>query len=313
MSNLEFSLNATMPVFFVIFVGWFLKKVGIIRKDFQDANNRLVFRVLLPVMLFCDVAETDLSATFSMKFFLFCVSATLACFATVWILAALFYKDRASIGSFVQGAIRGSAGILGVAFAENMYGRAGMVPLMMIAIVPIYNIGSVILLTMYSSERPPQGQIKKVCLEVLTNPLILGILAGIPFALLHVQFPALVQKSLNNLSVITSPLALLMVGADFDLQKASAQRIPVLLATAIKLLIQPAIFLPIAVLLGFRDESLIAILIMLGAPATVSGYIMARGMHNNVSMAGSIVVLTTMLSAITVTGIIFVLRTFGYV
>ena len=181
-----------------------------------------------------------------------------------------------------------------------------MVPLMMIAIVPIYNIGSVILLTMYSSERPPQGQIKKVCLEVLTNPLILGILAGIPFALLHVQFPALVQKSLNNLS-------LLMVGADFDLQKASAQRIPVLLATAIKLLIQPAIFLPIAVLLGFRDESLIAILIMLGAPATVSGYIMARGMHNNVSMAGSIVVLTTMLSAVTVTGIIFVLRTLGYV
>ena len=65
----------------------------------------------------------------------------------------------------------------------------------------------------------------------------------------------------------------------------------------------PAIFLPIAVLLGFRDESLIAILIMLGAPATVSGYIMARGMHNNVSMAGSI----------TVTGIIFVLRTLGYV
>ena len=313
MSNLEFSLNATMPVFFVIFAGWFLKKIGIIRKDFQEANNRLVFRVLLPIMLFCDVAETDLSATFSMKFFLFCVLATLVCFAVVWSLAALLNKDKASIGSFVQGSVRGSAGILGVAFAENIYGHAGMVPLMMIAIVPIYNIGSVILLTMYSSERPPQGQIRKVCLEVLTNPLILGILAGIPFALLHVQFPELVQKSLNNLSVITSPLALLMVGADFDLQKASAQRIPVLLATAIKLVIQPAVLLPVAILLGFRGESLIAILIMLGAPATVSGYIMARGMHNNVSMAGSIVVLTTMLSAVTVTGIIFILRSFGYV
>lgn len=304
-----------MPIFFVIFAGWMFKKIGILGEHFQDANNTLAFRILFPILMFRDISQTNLAEVFTAKFFFFCLAVTLVCLSTVWCGAALFCKEKASIGSFVQGSIRGSAGILGVAFAVNMYGNSGMVPLMIIAIVPVYNIGSVILLTIYSSERrkDTRGQLKQVCKEVVTNPLILGILAGIPFALLHVDFPSMVDKCVDNLAVLTTPLSLLLVGSGFDLKQAGQKKKLTLLASLIKLVIQPAVFLPIAIWFGFRDQALIAILIMLGAPATVSSYIMARSMHNDADLSCGIVVITTLLSAVTVTGFIFVLRTLGYV
>ena len=299
----------------MIFAGWALKKIGVIKDSFQEATNTLVFRVLFPIMLFRDIAATDLAGTFTPKFFFFCLGATLLCLLTVWGIALLFVKDRTAIGSFVQGSIRGSAGVLGVAFAVNMYGHSGMVPLMMVAIVPVYNIGSVILLSIYGSERSGdrRTQILQVVKEVATNPLILGILAGIPFALLRVNFPDMVDKCINNLANLTTPLSLLLVGSQFDFSSLGEKKILTIIASVIKLVIQPALLLPVAVLLGFRGQELIAVLIMLGAPTTVSSYIMARNMHNDADLSCGIVVITTLFSAVTVTGFIYILRALGYV
>jgi len=313
--HLIFSLNATIPVFFVIFAGWVLKKIGVLKASFQEANNTLVFRVLFPIMLFRDISQTDLNETFTAKFFFFCRFATMLCLFAVWGAALLFVKERAAIGSFVQGSIRGSAGVLGVAFAVNMYGHSGMVPLMMVAIVPVYNISAVILLSIYSSEQSGNRteQLRQVVKDVVTNPLILGILAGVPFALLRVDFPAMADKCINNLADLTTPLALLLVGSQFDFSTLSAKKVLTAVACVIKLVIQPAVFLPLAVWMGFREQELIALLIMLGAPSTVSSYIMARNMHNDADLACGIVVITTLFSAVTVTGFIYILRVLGYV
>ena len=309
MDNLIFSLNATVPVFFVIFIGWLLRRVGVLGDTFSDVNNRLAFRILFPVLLFRDIAATDLHETFDAKFLIFCFLVTLVCFCVLWVLARLFCKPRESIGSFVQGSMRGSAAILGVAFVENMYGGSGMVPMMILAAVPVYNVGSVIILTCYSSEKPKGGQLRQVVLSVLTNPMILGIAAGIPFAIFHVDFPQMVDKCIGNLASLTTPLALLLVGAGFDFQQAKEKKALAGIATVIKLLVLPAVFLPIAVAFGFRGQALIAILIMLGSPATVSSYIMAKSMHNDAALSCSIVVLTTLFSAVSVTTLIFILRT----
>lgn len=315
MDNLIFSLNATVPVFFVIFAGWLLKKIGILKESFQEANNALVFRVLLPILLFRDISQTDIAETFTPKFFFFCLFATLICMFAVWGAALLLLKDKSAVGSFVQGSIRGSAGVLGVAFAVNIYGNSGMVPLMMVAIVPVYNIGAVILLSIYSKERCGDKctQIRQVVKEVLTNPLLIGVFAGVPFALLHVDFPEMFDKCVNNLATVTTPLALLLVGAQFEFSRLGQKKRLTILACLIKLIIQPAVFLPIAVWMGFREQALIALLIMLGAPSTVSGYIMARNMHNDADLACGIVVITTLFSAGTVTGFIYILRSLGYV
>ncbi len=313
MENLVFSLNATMPVFLMIFLGWFLKRIHILNDSFIAANNKLVFNVLFPILLFRDIAATDLGDTFNMRFVVFCFVVTCICFGLTWLVAALTIKDRASIGSFVVSSCRGSAAVLGVVFATNIYGSAGMVPMMIIASVPLYNIFSVVLMTIYSRADGKKIDVKSILKGVVTNPLIIGIVLGVPFALLHVQFPTIIGKTLDYCATMTSPLALLVVGAEFEFGAAKGNLKLSSIATAIKLVVQPLIFLPIAVWMGFRGEEIVALIIMLGAPTTVAAYIMAKSMNNNAELVSSSVVLTTLVSALTVTAWVYVTRCAGII
>lgn len=312
MDNFIFSLNATIPVFFVIFMGWFLKKIGIIDERFSQVNDRLSFKVLFPLLLFRDISAADLKQDFDIKFAVFCFTATFLCFTAIWILSEIFIKDKSIIGSFVQGSFRGSAAILGVAFVQNMYGNSGMVPLMIVAAVPLYNIFSVIILTV-RGRSGEKISIKKLLMSIVKNPMIIGIFTGLPFALLEVHFPVMIEKCISNLSVLTTPLALLSVGAGFEFKNAKAKLKPSIIASVIKLVIQPAILLPVAIMMGFRNQEIIALLIMTGAPTTVSSFIMAKNMNNDAELASSIVVITTLFSSVTITAMIFILKTSGYV
>lgn len=312
MSNFIFSLNATVPVFFVIFMGWLLHKIGIIDERFSDVNDKLSFRILFPLLLFRDISSADIKQDFDMKFAVFCFAATIICFSVIWLASEIFIKDKTIIGSFVQGSFRGSAAILGVAFVENMYGNAGMVPLMIVAAVPLYNIFSVIILTIRGKEKKKLSP-KKLVMSIITNPMIVGIFSGLPFALLEVKFPVMVEKCINNLSSLTMPLALLAVGASFKGRSAVKKLKPSIAASVIKLIIQPAVILPVGIMMGFRNQEIIALLIMTGAPTTVSSFIMAKNMNNDAELASSIVVITTLFSSITITSIIFIFKTFGYV
>lgn len=315
MENFLFSLNATVPVFLIIFLGWFLKEKKIISKEFVPTTNDLVFKILLPIQLFMDISSTDIKSMVNPKFMIFCFVSTVVCVMLIWLFAVIFIKEKKSIGSFVQGAYRGSAAILGVAFSQNMYGNSGMVPMMIIASVPFYNVMAVTLYTIYGEGQALHGKqfVKKVLLGIAKNPIIIGIVCGIPFALLNVHFPTMINKTLSNLAGITAPLALLIVGADFEGAKAIKKLNLTVVATVIKLVVQPAIMLPIAVLLGFRNEELVAIVIMLSAPTTVASYIMARSMKNDEVLSCSIVVLTTLFSSVTITAIIYILKSLQYI
>ena len=72
MSDFIYSLNATMPVFFVMILGWWLKRIHFLTDDFVSIADKLVFKVALPVLVFKDIAAADLSSDFDMKFVLFC-------------------------------------------------------------------------------------------------------------------------------------------------------------------------------------------------------------------------------------------------
>ena len=153
MDNFIFSLNATVPIFLLIVVGWFLMRLGILSKAFTASADKYVFKVALPAVLFKDIATADIRSDFDPKFFFFCMIATSMMFLGVWFFANLLIKDKSIIGAFVQGSARGSAAVLGIAFVNNIYGSSGMAPMMIVAAVPLYNIFSVIILTVHSNNK----------------------------------------------------------------------------------------------------------------------------------------------------------------
>lgn len=314
MENFLFSLNVTLPIFIIILVGGFLKRIGLLNDGFCAVADKLVFKVALPVQLFQDIAAMDIRADFSGKFVVFCMIATTCMFAATWILGAVFLKDKSMVGAFAQAAARGSAAILGIAFVENIYGDSGMTPMMIVAAVPLFNIYSVIILTVTSSEGKFNGAlVKKLLVGVVTNPIILGIAAGMVWSLLRLPMPVILSKSVHSIASTATPLALLVLGATFKGREALQKIGPTIAAAFLKLVAIPAAIFPFAIHMGFRGSELVAIMIMLASPTTVTCYIMAKNMGGDDTLSASVVMTATLLSSVTLTLWVFVMKTFGMI
>ena len=310
MENFIYSVDATFPIFLVMVIGYILKQIGMLNDNFVTVANRFNFKVTLPFMLFRDISGVDIRAVFDIRYVLFCALVSTACFWIIWGGVKLFLKDQSMRGAFVQASFRSSAAVMGLAFIQNMYGSSAMGPLMIVSAVPLYNIFSVIVLTFEgarSGEVDPKQKIKAACINIAKNPIILGILAGLIVGLLGIDFPVIVDKTVNSVAQMATPLALITIGAGFEGRKALAKIRPTIAASMIKLVIQPLIFLPVAAWMGFRGEQMIAILIMLASPTTPSCYIMAKNMDNDG------VLTATLLAAFTLTGWIFILKTVGLI
>ena len=313
MENLIFSLNATLPVFLVMVAGGILGKLGFLPKEFCKASDKLTFKVTLPIMLFLDMADVDMAHDFEPKFVLFCFGATLISILVIWALARTFMRDKTIIGEFVQASYRSSAAVLGVAFIQNIYGDAGMAPLMILGSVPLFNIFAVLILMIESPQEQHEApRPAQLLYGVITNPILLGIIAGTIFSLLPVELPVIAEKTLDSLASLTTPLALLSIGASFEDPKALKKAGPTLVAALIKTVGLAAIFIPCALALGFREKELIALLIMLGSPTTPSSYVMAKNMGHEGVLTASAIAATTLLSALTLTGWIFILHGGGW-
>lgn len=316
MENFIFSVNVTLPIFLVMVIGYILRQIGMLNDNFVTVANKFNFKVTLPFMLFRDISSVDIRAVFDLKYCLFCALASTACFWLIWGGTRLFLKDKSMRGAFVQASFRSSAAVMGLAFIQNIYGTSAMGPLMIVSAVPLYNIFSVIVLTFegeHSAEENRTEKIKEACVNIAKNPIILGILAGLVVGLLGIDFPVVIDKTVNSVAQMATPLALITIGAGFEGRKALAKVKPTIASALIKLVVQPLIFIPIAAWMGFSGEKMIAILIMLASPTTPSCYIMAKNMDNDGVLTASVIVTTTLLAAFTLTGWIFILKTVGLI
>jgi hypothetical protein len=314
MENLIFSLNVTIPIFLVMAVGYGLKQIGMLNDNFVTVANKFNFTVTLPVMLFRDISSVPIREVFDGEYVLYCALVSSVCFWVIWGGTKLFLKERSMRGAFVQASFRSSAAVMGLAFIENIYGQSAMGPLMIVGAVPLYNIFSVIVLTFEAGDDARDaGKIKQAFLNILKNPIIIAIALGLLSSLAGLNYPVIVDSTVNKVAQMATPLALIALGAGFEGKKALAKIKPTLLASFIKLVLQPLIFLPMAAALGFDGEKMIGILIMLAAPTTPSCYIMAKNMKNDGVLTASIVVATTLLAAFTLTGWIYILKSVGLI
>ncbi|MCR5677211.1 MAG: AEC family transporter [Agathobacter sp.] len=313
MRDLIFSFNATMPVFLMMVIGFFLRSIHWIDDEFASRLNRFVFKLPLPILVFSQLATTDFRSTWDGRFVLFCFLATL-CSITLVALISLLIKN-ASRGEFVQASYRSSAALLGIAYITNIYGEASMSALMILGSVPLYNIMAVVVLTITSPENKKLSgsTVQKTLFGIIKNPIIIGIALGMLWSVLRIPMPHILDKTVHNIGSIASPLGLIAMGASIKPDKISGALAPALVASFFKLVGLAAIFLPIAISLGFRTDKLIAILIMLGSATTVSSFVMARSMGHEGTLTSNTVVITTLLSAFTLTGWIYILKVFNLI
>ena len=321
MENLVFSLNATLPIFLLMVLGYVFNKIGIIDEKAASWMNKFVFKVALPMLLFDDLADQDFAGTWDGKYVLFCLFSTISSVIIITALGKILVKNKSRRGEFIQGSYRSSAALLGFAFIHNIYGTdsTGMAPLMILGSVPLYNIFAVIILTLSAADVQDTGSssdgksfdnalARKTVFSIVTNPIILGIFIGLIWSLLKIPQHKAFSTVVSNLGALATPLGLMSMGATFDYKKAMGNIRPALVASFIKLFLLVAIFLPIAVLIGFSGEKIVALLVMLGSATTVSSFIMARSMGHEGTLSSSIIMITTFGCSFSLAFWLFVLK-----
>jgi predicted permease len=214
----------------------------------------------------------------------------------------------------VQGCCRSNFAILGVPLAENMFGKTGtqMIAIVMPFVILMFNSYSVIILSIFSSDAEQKLNRKSIIgilKNIVTNPLIIGVVIGLPFMIFGWELPVIADKSLTYLNNLCTPLALMSLGANFKPANMKGRVGYAVMAALGKTVILPGIMVTLAALLGFRDAALGVVLIQFGAPTAVSSYIMAKKMKNDGELAAQILLLTTMFCVISIFIGIFILKT----
>ena len=318
LSNLTYSVNAILPIFLLAVFGALLKKFGKISDAFIETADWLVFRIALPVMLFLEVAGSSLAESLDVRLIMFLVVSVTVTFLTVSVVAALTVRDRSKRGALIQGSCRSNFAILGVPLAVNMFGDAGgeVIAIAIPFVILMFNSYSVVILSVFSADgdrKLNRDTLIGILKNIVTNPLIIGIAIALPFMLFEIELPAAANKTLTYLSNLTTPLALISLGANFRTESLKGRVGYALIGALMKTIILPAAAVTAAVLVGLRGPSLGVVLICFGAPTAVTSYIMAKKMGNDHELAAQILLLSTMVCALTIFLGIFILRTFALI
>ena len=305
-------LNIVLPVFIVIALGAFLRRLELIDQTFLRQTNRLVYYVCLPLLLFYKIGTADFGANFNGALVIATVGAVAIMFVVSFLFATMRGYTPEARGVFSQGAFRGNIAYIGLAITLNAYGEIGLTRagILMGFLVPFLNLFAIIALLL--PHRNSAENQKNIWLkQLLYNPLILASFAGIIWSFLAIPMPTIIDRSLNIATGMTLPLALLAIGGGFSLKKLHGDLFQAAIAAFCKLALLPLIAFGLLILLGVEGIDLGIGILIAATPAATANYIMAQELKGDAELAGSIVMLSTLASAVTYTIALFLLRSYG--
>nr|WP_325184318.1 AEC family transporter [uncultured Oscillibacter sp.] len=302
--------GVVIPMALLMLLGVGLRKTGLTDRSTMRGVDNLLFRLFMPVLLFKNIYETDISQSFTPKEALFIAAALLALFPAALLLPRKLVKDRRQAASIGQAMLRTNYLLFGIAVAESLFGEgnAGPVALLGTIIIPMTNALGVIVLELGRSGRASPG---KVLTSILKNPMILATLAALGAAALPFRIPGPLWGVVEDVAGVTTTLSFLSLGVSLDFGEARANRKPLALGVALRMAAMPLVFLPLSVALGFRGQTLCALMVLFAAPTAVASYPLAVAMGADGPLAGQLVCATTVLSMFTMFLCTFLLRGLG--
>lgn len=306
------TLNVTLPVFAMVFLGIGLKRIGWIDDRFINTASALVFKGTLPTLVFLSIIKADLETAFLPDLILFFIAATLCLFGLIWAWA-LWRVPWVERGIYVQGAFRGNCGIVGLALAASMYGDFGLSAgsVLVGVVILLYNVLAVVVLTFYQPDQRTDW--RSIVRGVATNPLILAVVWAIPFAAAGLRLPEWLMTSGQYFAAMTLPLALIGIGGALSVAALKQARGMAFGAATIKMITLPALATAAAWLAGFEGRELGLLYLFFATPSAAASFVMVQAMGGNARLAANIIAVTTLGASFTITTGVFVLRLLGVI
>ncbi|MFC2424242.1 MAG: AEC family transporter [Fusobacterium polymorphum] len=315
MENFLLALNVVLPIFFIMTLGFFLKKIKMVDENSLNIMNRLVFRVFMTTLLFLNVYNIGDFSKLSIDNLKLLAYAFIIIFIIVF-LAWLIYmpkiKEKKKLSVLIQGVYRGNFVLFGLAIVDSIYGKEGLatVSLLTIVVIPTFNVLAVIILEYYSGREISKLKLLK---QVLKNPLIIATLLGISFIVLKINIPKPVYKAIGDISKIATPLAFLVLGAGLKFGNILKNLKYLVSVNILRLIGNPLVTVGLGKLLGFQGIELVALLSMSACPTAVASYTMAKEMNADGDLAGEIVATTSILSIFTIFCWVLILKNLAWI
>ena len=310
LQNFIICVNAVIPSAIYLIIGIILKVTGVIKDEEVKKFTHVVFVTLYPFIMFDNLYGKNIAENMDMKLGLYAVVFTALQFAASWLFVCRIEKDNYERGAMIQALYRSNYVLMGFPIAVNLFGKGNItaVAIIMMLVVPFYNITAVIV---FETFRGGKVNFRQMLKRILTNPIIDGGIAAFIVMILGINLPAPIVNTVGTLSDATAPIAMILLGAALNIKGFSSDRRRIAICTIGKLVVFPAIGIAGAVLLGIRDVQLIAVTLMVAAPIALASYAMASSMGGNGKLAGELVVITTIASCFTIPVFLFILKTNG--
>jgi len=314
MSNIQFAVNAVFPLILTVLAGYLLKRLRLVTKEIAGGMNRLVFRLFLPCMLFLNVYNIEGAVLADLTYVWYTLGITAVLFLLAIPVTRMITKENRQRGVLVQASFRSNFALVGIPLAQSLFKQSGaaVATLLSAFIIPLYNILAVICLTVFTDNDKKTVHVGRILLDIVKNPLIQAIaLGGVFLALrsllghfgvafsLETDIPFL-YDTLESLSKVATPLALVVLGAQFEFSAIASLKKQILFGVIMRAVIVPTIGLGTAYWLGcFEGAHFAAFAAVFVTPIAVSSVPMAQEMGADSALAGQLVVWTTLVSALT--------------
>lgn len=301
-----------LPVFLVIGLGTLLKQFKLFDEAFLYQTNKLVYVVFLPILLFYKIGKADFTSFFNGPLVIGSSLVIVLGFVLSYFYAAWRRFPAPVRGSFSQGSFRGNLAYIGLAICLNAYGEDGLTSagILMGFLVPVLNLFAILALIL-PQQKNHQEKVPGWLSQLALNPLIIASFLGIVWSFWKLPIPIIIDRSLDISAGLALPLALLAIGGSFSLKRIKGDLKLAGLASVIKLLLLPLLALLFLYPMGVRGSDLGIGILMAGTPAATATYIMAHQMKGDAELAGSIVMISTLSSALTYTCLLLLLKTNG--
>ena len=318
------AINAVCPIILLILLGYVLKNKKFITKEFVKVGNNLVFKVCLPCMLFVNVYKIESFSAVQWDIVGYAIAVILVIFVLGFFTAVLTTKVPERRGVIWQCTFRSNFAIIGLSLAEALGGSkaTGVAAVVSAFTIPIFNIMGVIALTVFINKSGALSKsFKNIILNIVKNPLIIGVAVGLAslgirtwqmnvFGELVFSFERdlkFLYTAVNNLKVLATPLALIVLGGQFEFSAVKGLLKDITVGTVWRIVITPLIGIGGAVLLSNYTNVLScgvneypALIALFGSPVAVSSAVMAGAMNNDEQLAAQLVVWTSICSVVTV-------------
>lgn len=291
-------LNSLFPVVMLIGAGVVLRRFNYTNISFLQTSDRLVYYIFFPLMLFWKIGSATYDKGFSWDF---CISSLLA-LVVMFILSIIFillFKITAyQAGSFAQSCYRFNT-YIGVAIILNSLGSEGIryFGVLIGIVIPIINVAAVTTLLWFSPKKTASAKRYRLLTKaLLSNPLILGCLAGLFYSYVFNGFPQFLDNSLSLVSMVTLPLALISIGGSLNFAGLRKYLPLSLLAAASKLLIFPAVGYCCLYIFGVTGVPFTVGMIFFALPTSTAIYVLSSQMDSDPELATSTILVSTILS-----------------